>query len=182
MALAELTAREIVRAIEECDRLGRLAFLRAHGFHAARDYFLVHGGRFYDSKAVVGAAHGYLPGERPLSPSSKELSGGAAHAVRLLRGLGFAVHRAGDPGVTPLEALLVALSRLRVGRSPDGPRLFQPITLLWAVGRAVRDEPRTTTWAATEQALCGLLAAHGMRNERPLPEYPVAALHRAGLW
>jgi 5-methylcytosine-specific restriction protein A len=50
---------------------------------------LVHDGKRYDSKAIVGAAHGFLPGGHPLA--STEFNGGAATVGRLQRRLGFTV-------------------------------------------------------------------------------------------
>ena len=44
----------------------------------ARAYFLYENGRYYDSKAIVGVAHGYeFPEEGPLHPA--DFSGGAAN-------------------------------------------------------------------------------------------------------
>ena len=89
MALTDITASAVIQAIEEFDRLGRDAFLEAHGFKSARRYLLEHDGRLYDSKAIVGVAHGYVPGLETLEPS--EFSGGEGHAVSVLRDLGFSV-------------------------------------------------------------------------------------------
>jgi hypothetical protein len=50
------------QAIAEFDRLGQDAFLSTYGFRKARDYFLIHNGQPYDSKAIAGVAHQYLPG------------------------------------------------------------------------------------------------------------------------
>lgn len=80
------------------------------------------------------------------------------------------------------DELLDRISRLRVNRVHGQPLLYQPITLLWAVGRARRGEERLPAWEETEQALSELLTRHGVRGERPRPDYPVAALYRAGLW
>ena len=60
MALSDLTSRAAVEAaIAEFDRVGREAFLAQHSFGPARRYMLVANGRFYDSKAIAGVAHGY---------------------------------------------------------------------------------------------------------------------------
>ncbi|MEU3712641.1 HNH endonuclease signature motif containing protein [Streptomyces catenulae] len=179
MALADLTPTAVLRAIEEYDRLGQDAFLRRYGFRRALRYVLVHDGRRYDSKAIAGAAHGHLDGRDPLRP--RDFSGGASHAAGLLRGLGFKVV---DDAATDaaLGQLLDRLGALRVSRAAGRPALHQPIVLLWAVGRAARGEPRILPWAETEQALGALLLRHGLRRERPRPDGPVAALHRAGLW
>jgi 5-methylcytosine-specific restriction protein A len=50
MALADITRRAIVQAIKEFERLGRQAFLERYGFGEARDYFLLHKRKRYDSK------------------------------------------------------------------------------------------------------------------------------------
>lgn len=180
MALTDITASQVLRAIEECDARGREAFRHRYGFGEARRYLLHHDGRYYDSKAILGVAHGYLPGREPLTRDA--FSGGADHAVRILRGLGFTIvdHPAAAP--SPTEELLQRLVGLRVNRSSGRPALYQPITLLWAIGRARSGESRLLPWAETERALRDLLGRHGMRGERPRPDYPVAALYQAGLW
>ncbi|MEU6239784.1 HNH endonuclease signature motif containing protein [Streptomyces sp. NPDC047024] len=136
----------------------------------------MYGGRRYDSKAIVGAAHGYLPGCSPLV--AKEFSGGAKHAVALLRELGFEV--VGEGAVS--DELLHRLTRMRANRSSGEPALYKPITLLWAMGRARRGEARLVGWAETEEALAGLLRRHGRQGQRDRPDYPVASLCRDGLW
>ena len=179
MAMADITASEVLKAVEEFDRLGREAFLHAYGFHPARRYLLTHNGRLYDSKAIVGAAHGFLPGLEPLRAHA--FSGGLDHAVGLLRELGFEVVDEAARGLE-LDELLGRLGTLRVNRAHGRPKFYQPITLLWAVGRARRGEERLLAWEETAEALGGLLERYGVREERPRPDYPVAALCRAGMW
>lgn len=89
MALGDLTASAVNAAIDEYEKVGAEAFLAKYGFGPARDYFVIRDGRSYDSKAIAGAAHGYLPGHNPLRPD--EFSGGDATVVRRLRLLGFRV-------------------------------------------------------------------------------------------
>ncbi|WP_329618549.1 HNH endonuclease signature motif containing protein [Streptomyces sp. S465] len=178
MAMADITRREVEQAMAEFDRLERDPFLQHYGFRRARRYMVSHDGKLYDSKAIVGAAHGFLPGQQPLT--WQQLSGGAKHAARLLRRLGFAVEEPGGAG--PHEDLITRVTNLKVNRSSGQPALYQPITLLWAFGRARRGEARLLSWIETEDAIKALLERHGMRGERPRPDYPIAALHRAGLW
>lgn len=177
---------EVLRAIEEYDRLGRDVFLLAQGFGEARRFRLSYQGRLYDSKAIVGAAHGYLPGQSALV--ARDFSGGVATVVALLRRLGFTVidakategdGSAGHPEYTAFEA---AIADLRMRATRQGPALHQPILLLWAIGRARRGDARLTPWSTTEREVGKLLSRHGARGERPRPDYPAAALHRAGLW
>lgn len=65
----------------------------------------------------------------------------------------------------------------------DGlPALYQPITLLWAFGRAFDDEPRLASWAETRQQVSDLFDRHRRPWEGDRVYYPIAALHGAGLW
>jgi hypothetical protein len=91
MSLSEITdARAVRKAVEEFDALGREAFLARYGFGEARQYFLVVDGKSYDSKAILGAAHGFqFPEEGPLRAS--DFSGGDATVKAKLTALGFAV-------------------------------------------------------------------------------------------
>ena len=85
----DLTDREaVLQAIHEYDQLGQSAFLERYGFGKARSFILLHSGRRYDSKAIVGAAYGHQHG-KPLKPT--DFSGGLATVVPLLRGLNFSV-------------------------------------------------------------------------------------------
>jgi 5-methylcytosine-specific restriction protein A len=84
MSLADLTADAVRQAIAEFDRLGRDAFLSTYGFGKAQDYFLVHNGQLYDSKAIAGVAHRYLPGRVALK--FDEFSGGENDTASSLRG------------------------------------------------------------------------------------------------
>ncbi|MGW1836531.1 HNH endonuclease [Streptomyces sp. NPDC002067] len=180
MALADLTPTAVLQAIEEYDRLGQDAFLRMYGFRRALRYVLVHDGRRYDSKAIAGAAHGRLDGHGPLRP--RDFSGGAQHAAERLRGLGFKVVDTAGQADGELGQLLLRIGKLRVSRVDGRPALHQPVVLLWAVGRAARGAARMLPWRETERTLGELLRHHGLPGSRPRPDYPIAALHRAGLW
>ncbi|MER5481468.1 hypothetical protein ABT026_31500 [Streptomyces sp. NPDC002734] len=94
MALADITRTAVEQAIREYDRLGQDAFLERHGFGRSRQYLLVHDGRDYDSKAILGVAHGFLPGRAPLTPD--EFSGGVnGKTVDHLQRLGFEIRSVG---------------------------------------------------------------------------------------
>jgi 5-methylcytosine-specific restriction protein A len=95
MSLEDLTRRSVELAISEFDQLGREEFLKKYGFRKARGYLLIHDGRRYDSKAIAGAAHAYLPNSLgPLSPG--EFSGGHSEAAPALRKLGYTVVNEAD--------------------------------------------------------------------------------------
>lgn len=89
MALMDITREAVFAAIAEHDRIGRAAFLAKYGFKPAKRYRLVVRDREYDSKAIVGAAHGYLPRADPLR--SEAFEGGKATVQRLLVRLDFEV-------------------------------------------------------------------------------------------
>jgi hypothetical protein len=93
MALADIRNPESVRqAISEFRRVGRTAFLKKYGFGPAREYFVVHDGGRFDSKAVIGAAHGHeYPEAGPLRYD--QFTGGVATVVPKLEALGFTVER-----------------------------------------------------------------------------------------
>ena len=87
MGLGDLTSRQaVLDAMAEFDRLGRDAFLDKYGFGRARDYFLVVDGRRYDSKAIVGAAHGYQF-QHDGALGADAFSGGDATVRRKLAGI-----------------------------------------------------------------------------------------------
>jgi 5-methylcytosine-specific restriction protein A len=98
---------------------------------------------------------------------------------RLLRRLGFTVQVTDRLTGNHLADLI---SKLHVRWSAGSPALYQPITLLWAIGRAMRGEPRLETWNTTRLQVGELLERYGSRGERARPDYPVAALANAGLW
>lgn len=96
MALSDIDRAAVLRTIEDFDRLGRLGFLKKHGFRRSRSYFLVHEGKPYDSKAIIGVAHGYSGGNRiPLSAS--DFNGGGATVGKLLRSLDFDLQVSSEP-------------------------------------------------------------------------------------
>jgi 5-methylcytosine-specific restriction protein A len=98
-----VTVPAVLAALDEFDGLGRDAFLTKYGFGPAQSYFLVKDGKEYDSKAVVGAAHGHNHG-RPLTAA--DFSGGDATVRTLLEGLGFVVRVRRNPPWTWDEVVL----------------------------------------------------------------------------
>jgi hypothetical protein len=115
-SLTDVTREAVLAAMAEYDQLGQEEFLHRYGFDRARQYVLVHDGKRYASKAIVGVAYGFLPGQSPLAAS--EFSGDRATVGRLLRRLGFTV-QVGDPaepdqpepeGSSPAEAAFAALA------------------------------------------------------------------------
>jgi hypothetical protein len=91
MSLADLSSRAaVLSAIAEYRDRGRKAFLSRYGFGQSIRYFLSYDGELFDSKAIVGAAHGYqFPALGPLQLS--DLSGGDRTVRTKLEELGFSV-------------------------------------------------------------------------------------------
>jgi len=87
VSLGEITRDAVDAAMSEAIRMGREAFLENSGFKYATKYLLVHDGRLFDPKAMIGVAHGYVPDRDRLQ--SKEFD--ATEAIHRLRQLGYEV-------------------------------------------------------------------------------------------
>jgi hypothetical protein len=118
--LSDLTdASAVERALNEFDELGRDSFLAKYGFGKARNYFVVRDGRRYDSKAIVGAAHGFQHPDRG-TLRNDEFSGGEDSVKRTLERLGFVVEPiASAPTGTLSELLVAASAELRLRHEGD---------------------------------------------------------------
>lgn len=96
--LARLQSPAAVQAaLDEFSRIGRGAFLARYGFGKSRDFMVRNpaNGELCDSKAIVGAAHGFqYPDAGPLKP--EDFSGGEATVVPKLQSLGFEIVRIGE--------------------------------------------------------------------------------------
>jgi hypothetical protein len=79
---------DVVRAIQEYDRLGAEAFFSAHGFAPTTTYDLVWDERRYPPKAILGTAYEFATGQRL---ASGDFEGGKSGAVKVLGHLGFTV-------------------------------------------------------------------------------------------
>jgi hypothetical protein len=85
-----VTKDDVVRAIEEYDRLGAQGFFSAHGFAPTTTYDLVWDGRRYPPKAILGTAYEFATGDRL---TSGDFEGGKSGAVTVLGKLGFTVRQ-----------------------------------------------------------------------------------------
>ncbi|MEV6448778.1 YDG/SRA domain-containing protein [Amycolatopsis sp. NPDC051716] len=86
MSLADVYQEHVLKAIAEFDDLGRDAFLDKYGFGPSRRYVVFYRGKQYDSKALLGAAHGFATGQ---ALTAGEFSGGLQTVVARLTALGF---------------------------------------------------------------------------------------------
>ncbi len=92
----DVTRAEVLRAIQEYDRLGPQDFFSKHGFAPTTTYDLVWEDRQYPPKAILGTAYEFATGQRL---ASGDFEGGKSGAVRVLTNLGFTVrarHPAGS--------------------------------------------------------------------------------------
>jgi hypothetical protein len=85
---ADVARDDVVRAIEEYDRLGPQRFFSEHGFGPSRSYELVWEERRYPHKAILGTAYEFATGRRL---GSADFEGGKRGAVAVLGELGFTV-------------------------------------------------------------------------------------------
>jgi hypothetical protein len=79
---------DVLRAIQEYDRLGPESFFAAHGFAPTTTYDLIWADRRYPPKAILGTAYEFATGQRL---ASGDFEGGKTGAVRVLGKLGFDV-------------------------------------------------------------------------------------------
>jgi len=83
-----VTWDDVLRAIQEYDRLGPEGFFAAHGFAPTTTYDLVWDDRRYPPKAILGTAYELATGQRL---ASGDFEGGKSGAVAVLGKLGFTV-------------------------------------------------------------------------------------------
>jgi MrcB-like, N-terminal domain len=161
VALADLTSRDaVLAAMEEFDSLGRDQFLQRYGFGRARDYEVVHEDGRYDSKAIVGAAHGHQhPSLGPLE--SGDFSGGQP-TINKLKELGFDVIQIDDS-------------------DSAGDRTAAPLARFLELYPAARQIPFTGDHAAGE-ALRAAATALGDRLRAALPQAKVKSSVGQGNW
>jgi hypothetical protein len=84
----KVTQPDVVRAIEEYDRLGPEQFFASHGFAPTTTYDLVRDKRRYPPKAILGTAYEFATGQRL---ASADFEGGKSGAVKVLGEMGFTI-------------------------------------------------------------------------------------------
>jgi hypothetical protein len=88
VAWDQVTGTDVLRAIQEYDRLGPEQFFAEHGFGPTTTYDLVQDERRYPPKAILGTAYEFATGQRL---ASGDFEGGKTGAVAVLGKLGFTV-------------------------------------------------------------------------------------------
>lgn len=123
MASRALTREAVLAAVAECDAMGREAFREHYGYRKSRDYILLINGFEYDSKAIAGVAHKFLPEVRK-ALRFNQLSGGIADAAGRLIEAGFEVIKPeGNPHDIPWsweEHVLALALYMTTHSSPPG--------------------------------------------------------------
>jgi 5-methylcytosine-specific restriction protein A len=143
MSISELTEpAAVLKAIQEFDKIGREKFLEKYDFGPSKKFYLVHQGKHYDSKAILGAAYGYqFPKRGPLP--FDQFKGGDQTIHLLSRVLGFEVIEALKEGGDISElahqlnelapnfgiGALQVLREQRLGHKPLTRRLFTGQTI-----------------------------------------------------
>jgi len=84
----QVTRDDVLRAINEYDRLGPERFFSEHGFAPTTTYELACERRRYPPKAILGTAYEFATGKRL---RSGDFEGGKTGAVKVLGELGFTV-------------------------------------------------------------------------------------------
>ena len=90
----QVTGDDVVRAMQDYDRLGPEQFFSAHGFAPTTTYELVWEKRRYPPKAILGTAYEFATGERL---GSGDFEGGKTGAVAVLGKLGFTIREKERP-------------------------------------------------------------------------------------
>ena len=85
---SSVTRQHVLQALAEYDARGGEEFLEVYGFAPSAADRLVHEGRGYDAKAVLGVAHRFATGRLA---TSDEVDSGFSGAVAILRRRGFEV-------------------------------------------------------------------------------------------
>ncbi|UOT04494.1 hypothetical protein MPY17_01615 [Rhodococcus opacus] len=173
--LASITRPAVLQAIAEYDELGQAEFLRRRGFGESRNFRLVYGGRFYDSKAIAGVAHGYATGR---FVDNSEFSGGLATVAESLNSLGYVVDHGGKHA---RGGLLWDLENTTVFTRGGKSAAYKFVVLRWAVdGPDPQREPVPLSKVRVE--LAALLSPFAVADSAPHPADPWVALRSSGWW
>ena len=178
MSWSDLTDRgAVLQAVAEYEELGREAFLARYGFGHATKYLLVHEGKEYDAKAIIGAAHGHqFPDKGPLS--SADFASSARTVKKKLAGLGFEVRdlggvefEAGDTNPTRPRLTVIASSDFKnweIGRDAGVWGVRKKASAALAKGRSLRHGDRIAVYISG-RGLVAFVEVTGIPQE-PWPQ------------
>lgn len=175
MAVNDITREEVLAAIELYDSPEGQELIRELHYGKSLEYRLIHEGRFYPSKPIVGLAHGMPEGREYLD--SGRVDGGITKntaAANILSKLKFFV----DPG------WLHMITELQPHRSHQRVAAYQYVVLLWAIARtrSMNDaDPRLIPFTEARRQLTQLLRPFAIAKTTPDPVMPWIAL-QGPLW
>jgi hypothetical protein len=86
---SSVSSQHVLRALAEYDERGGEQFLDVYGFEPVVGYAVVHEGRAYDARAILGVAHRFATGR--LATAEEFTAGGMQGAAAILRRRGFEV-------------------------------------------------------------------------------------------
>lgn len=132
-----VTRSDVRTAIKEFDELGHEAFLEKYYFGPALQYFIKFNGKRYDSKAIMGVAHGYATGD---FLDTRSFNGGMWQVVRYLRRMGFVV--TGSDEVTTKPRSILGRRTCEDPFVVSEPRDDDPLELYLAPIRLRRGQPK----------------------------------------
>ncbi len=95
VAWEQVKRDDVLRALQEYDRLGPEQFFSDHGYAPTTTYELIRDERRYPPKAILGTAYEFATGQRL---ASGDFEGGKSGAVKVLGELGFTVQAKRRPG------------------------------------------------------------------------------------
>ncbi|GEL93997.1 hypothetical protein [Cellulomonas composti] len=130
---SSVTRQNILQAIAEYDSRGESDFLGVYGFDPLADYSLLHDGRRYDPRAVLGVAHRFATGRLA---AANEMSGGAHGAAGILRKRGFEVTEPPRSARTPAPARRAPVRR---SATPERVEAICPTCSMTLPGTGVCD-------------------------------------------
>ena len=144
---SSVTQQHILQALAEYDARGGQEFLDVYGFAPSDDHPLVHDGRSYDSRAVLGVAHRFATG-RIATP--EEVESGFHGALTILRRRGFTVSEPAStprgrapatrtPRATPRSSAASRTPQPRVSTAPDREPMICPTCSMALPGTGVCD-------------------------------------------
>jgi hypothetical protein len=158
---SRVTHADVVRAIEEYDRLGQEPFLAGHGFGRATAYLLIYRGRSYDSKAILGVAYELATGA-PIG--AHDFSGGVHGAAGVLRNLGFEVRDTRNPSGQRADGM--------AGPGQPAPRRSPAA----APGTSAQRTPAAALGGADPRRSLLVLACSGRKERGGRPPGPAGSL------
>jgi hypothetical protein len=87
------------------------------------------------------------------------------------------------PPALTADDVLEVLDRLQMQKGPDGlAKRHQPLTLLWAIGRARQRKGPLAPWPVARSEIGELIRRFGRETDASNPYLPFLALNSTGLW